>query len=73
MDSFIDETFHKELQAHKDPVAVSEALKTNEGVHLAEEFLESVLPMPYGLSATGESAPEELAMLVLEHIVFPYL
>lgn len=73
MDCFINDLFHKEVVESKDPVLVSEALKTSDGRHLAEEFLEDLLPLPYGTDATGESAPTDLAMLVLQKIVMPYL
>ncbi len=73
MDRFINDIIHKELYTNPDPVQVSETLKTEEGRTLAEEFLEDILPLPYGLDSTGESAPSDLAMLVLQKIVFPYL
>lgn len=70
MDRFINEQVHRELIRCKDPLAVAEALKMKDGRHLAEEFLEDLLPLPF---ASAESSSEDLAYLLMQKLLFPYL
>lgn len=70
MDAFINERFHREFIQNPDPVKIAEALKTKDGRHLAEEFLEGILPVPF---TDSESATEDLVYLLMQKILFPFM